>query len=349
MSISYHERPGVYAVYDASSITAQAGSARVIALVAQSSQAAGVYTLYTAAQALEQFGQSEAAGTLLQLMYQNGAQKVLVSPVAAADKAGYQAALSRLDGQAAQLMVTDSAEEEIQLLLQQEVLARAERGEACIGLVGMEEPGAAELIARAAQLNCERMVLLGPDVVATGQSDYGGGCLAAAALAGVLAAQTDPALPLNGAVLAGLSGVSASWSETELDSLLRGGVTPVELVGGQVQVIRGQTTRTTTAGVADATYRELTTVLIIDEVIPAIRTALAAKFARRKNNAVTRNAIRSQVAIELEERVNREIIEEYSNLTVTADAADPTTCVVEFSFTVVHGLCRIFLTAHIQV
>ena len=45
----------------------------------------------------------------------------------------------------------------------------------------------------------------------------------------------------------------------------------------------------------------------------------------------------------------QEIIESYENLTVTALESDPTTCLVEFEFTVVHGLNRIFLTAHISV
>ena len=51
----------------------------------------------------------------------------------------------------------------------------------------------------------------------------------------------------------------------------------------------------------------------------------------------------------LEDRIEREIIEGYDNLTVTALESDPTTCLVEFEFTVVHGLNRIFLTAHISV
>ena len=52
---------------------------------------------------------------------------------------------------------------------------------------------------------------------------------------------------------------------------------------------------------------------------------------------------------ENEDRIEREIIEGYDNLTVTALESDPTTCLVEFEFTVVHGLNRIFLTAHISV
>jgi phage tail sheath gpL-like len=113
--------------------------------------------------------------------------------------------------------------------------------------------------------------------------------------------------------------------------------------------MRGITTRTKTGQTEDATFRELGTILVIDDVIPAIRKSLRTKFARAKNNVLTRNAIRSQVIVELEDRIEREIIESYENLTVTALESDPTTCLVEFEFTVVHGLNRIFLTAHISV
>ena len=156
-------------------------------------------------------------------------------------------------------------------------------------------------------------------------------------------------MPLNGQVLKGFSGVTAVYTDTEIDALVTGGVTVLECIGGKVSVMRGITTRTTTGGVADPTFRELNTILIIDDVIPAIRTALRAKFTRAKNNALTRNAIRSQVVIELEDRIAKGVIEGYDHLTVTASQEDPTTCVVEFEFTVVHGLNRIVLTAHIGV
>ena len=173
--------------------------------------------------------------------------------------------------------------------------------------------------------------------------------MAAAALAGILAAQNDPALPLNGQVLSGLSGVTLAVDDNQLDNLIRGGVTMLETVGGKVTVIRGVTTRSTTGGSADATWRELTTILIVDDVIPAIRESLRAKFARAKNNVSTRSAIRSQVIVELERKVEAEIIEGYGEVAVWASGDDPTVCEVEFPFAVAHGLNQIYLTAHITV
>ena len=53
--------------------------------------------------------------------------------------------------------------------------------------------------------------------------------------------------------------------------------------------------------------------------------------------------------IELEKKMAAEIIDSYGEVTVTADADDPTVCLVEFSFAVAHGLNQIYLTVHITV
>lgn len=100
---------------------------------------------------------------------------------------------------------------------------------------------------------------------------------------------------------------------------------------------------------ADATWRELTTIRIVDDVIPTVRSALRAKFRRAKNTEQSRGAIRSQVVLELENKLAREIITGYDGVTVTADSENPTVCLVDFSFTVAHGLNQIWLSAHITV
>ena len=130
---------------------------------------------------------------------------------------------------------------------------------------------------------------------------------------------------------------------------MQGGVTPIESSGGKVSVVRGVTTRTSTGGEADATWRELTTVLIVDDVVPAVRRALRAKFPRVKNNAQTRGAIRTQVLIELEKKLRAEIIDDYGEVSAAASESDPGVCEVSFEFTVTHGLNRINLAAHISV
>ena len=350
MSITYHERPGVYSDYEASSITATAAGSKVVALAAVSTAETGLYTVTSYTSAAPTFGAESELGRMLKLLYLNGAGTVLVSPVASDTLEAYQAALKLImEAGTAAYVVIGSTNEQVQKELLTQVQSASEARHECLGLVGLSAPTVETLTARASQLNSERMVLVGPGVYVSGVEELQSSAMAAAALAGVLAAQTDPAMPLNGAQLSGLAGVSETYNDTEMDTLIRGGVTVVEPSGGSVTVVRGITTRTKTAEAPDTTYRELNTILIIDDVIPAIRNALRARFARAKNNTVTRSAIRSQVTVELESRVEREIIDSYEAITVTADETDPTVCLVEFGFTVVHGLSRIYLTAHISV
>jgi hypothetical protein len=287
-----------------------------------------------------------ALSELARLALKNGAGVVYGVPAGASYTAAIGVA-GRLDG--VSVVVCDSTELTVQQTLRTMVEECAAARKARIAVVaGAANESVEQLIARAAGLNHERMVLVAPGgVTAEGEAADGTAC--AAAVAGAIAGNTDPALPLSGAALSGLNGLSAAYEDGDIDLLVRGGVTPLEMLSGSGYGVRAVTTRTTTGGAADATWRELTTVLVVDEVIPAIRTALRARFNRVKNTEQTRGAIRSQVVLELEKRVQQEIIDSYEDVTVSAHEEDPTVCVVEFAFTVAHGLNQIWLSAHITV
>ena len=246
-------------------------------------------------------------------------------------------------------VICDSTDGDVQKAMKQSVeTASANRRERIAVVAGGAEETVDELIARAKALNHERVVLVAPGGVdQNGEAADGLGV--AAAVAGAIAGESDPAVPLGGAVLTGLYGLSGRYSDGEMDRLILGGVTPVESLAGTIGVVRGVTTRTTTGEAADATWRDLTTIRIVDDVIPTLRRALRTKFQRAKNTAQSRGAIRAQVVLELENKKAREIITGYENVTVTADSQDPARCLVDFSFTVAHGLNQIWLTAHITV
>ena len=88
---------------------------------------------------------------------------------------------------------------------------------------------------------------------------------------------------------------------------------------------------------------------MVDNVIPSIRQSLRSRFSRSKNTAQTRGAIRSQVIVELENKLKAEIIDSYGEVTASVYEEDPTVCLVEFSFAVAHGLNQIWLTASITI
>ena len=347
-----HERPGVYSSYDASAVIRGGRAARVVGAAAKSTAGTpGVPVVLTSYEAgLAAFGEdaesSPGMATLLRLLFQNGAGKVVAVAVSEEDYAAAFAVLANQED--IQVVVCDSGDAAVQQTLRTSVEGASAARKERIAVVGMADGSAEQLVERATALNSERMVLVGGDVLDTAGKALSG-MFAAAAVAGAIAANGDPAIPLNGTVLHGLGGVKAQPSDNDIDLLVRGGVTPLEAVGGVVSPVRGITTRTTTGEAKDITWRELTTILIVDDVIPAIRSSLRSRFSKTKNTAQTRGAIRSQVIVELESKLRAQIIDGYGEVAVSVYDQDPTVCLVEFSFAVAHGLNQIYLTAHITI
>ena len=353
MNLTTHERPGVYSSYDASTLVRGSGGHKTVGLAAINSVAtAGVPVTVTSYEAaVAAFGSQEGEqdmAELIRIALLNGAAAVVAVPVEDAD--GYEDAFETLAAtENISVMLCDSTQVTVQQALRDSVLAAsAARRERIAGVGGDAGESVTALVTRAKQLNCERMVLVAPSSV-DGEDTALDGLSTAAAVAGAIAAQSDPAVPLGGAELLGLKGLSQQYSDNDIDLLVQGGVTPVESVSGQVSVVRGVTTRTSDGDTADITWRELSTILIVDDVIPTLRSSLRSKFRRAKNTAQSRGAIRTQVVLELENKMSREIITGYDQITVSAHPEDPTVCVVEFTFTVAHGLNQIWLTAHIVI
>lgn len=346
--MSVNERPGVYSSYEVTSVLYGSGVGRAVGVAAAASAGTkGQVTAFTGyAEAAAAYGAGSNLAKIVKVLLENGAPLIYAVPAAVSAtpaKADYEAAFAALMEQTdVGYMVCDSQSAAVHTALRDAILSGTEQTKYRIGVV--EQSGTATaLCAAASALNCERMALV------AGVSSGGVPGIVAAAVAGVIAGGSDPALPLNGAVLTGLEDLSAAFTDGEVTALIQGGVTPVERLGDEVTVVRGVTTRTKTGDVPDATWRDLSTILIVDDVLPAVRNSLRTRFARTKNTAQTRGAIRTQVIIELESKLRSEIIDSYSDVTVTADPEDPTVCRVSFAFTVAHGLSRIQLMAHITV
>ncbi|MDE6454894.1 MAG: phage tail sheath subtilisin-like domain-containing protein [Dysosmobacter sp.] len=348
-----HERPGVYSAYDTSSAVSGGRAARTVGVAAKAARGAvdKPVTVTGWAAGAAAFGEDETAGmsTILRLLFENGASAVTAVRVAEEGAAeDYARAFAALGQSDVQVLVCDSGEAAVHQALRAAVEEASALRHERIAVVGCDGAEVSELTARAAELNSERVVLVGPDAL-----DRAGkplpGVFAAAAAAALAASGGDPAVPLNGAELKGLTGLSQDYGDSDIDLLVRGGVTPLECAAGVVSPVRGITTRTKTGGTADATWRELTTILIVDDVIPAVRSALRSRFSRSKNNARNRAAIRSQVIVELEKKLAAEIISGYDAVTVAASPDDPTVCLVEFGFAVAHGLNQVRLTVHIEI
>ena len=346
------ERPGVYADYEVSGVSYSGTARGVVGLCAaggDTDKEGQVFDVTSYAGAVSLFGAGAAVTELAGVLIKNGVKTIKAVPLGTSPGTEeYSAAFGAVCAlEDVDFIGCDSSESAVHAALKTAIESADERCRHKIGFV--EGSGSVTQVISAAQaINSERVVMVAPAALDTSGSDAVTGALAAAA-AGAAVSESDPAVPLNGAELYGLGGVTGSFTDGDITLLIRGGVTPVECVGGTVSIVRAVTTRTKTGEAEDPTYRELTTVRIIDDVLPTVRDALRASFVRTKNNARTRGAIRTRVIVELEKKLAAEIIDGYDNVTVEQNASDPTVCDVSFEFMVAHGLNQIRLTAYITV
>lgn len=339
-----NERPGVYSSYEVTNSISGSSTGDIVAIVAIAEKGFddGAVKVTTYEQAVTAFGSCVLA-EMCSLALQNGASAVYGVAIdeGGSDTEDYAAAFATIATiEDISIELCDSQDADVHEAMQTAILGASENYKYRIGIV--ESLGTVtELCASALALNCERMLLISAD--AGTQSGY-----FAAALAGAIAATTDPAVPITGADLSGIT-VTERYVDEDINTLVRGGVTIFEQAGTGAYVLRAVSTYSQTAGVSDATWREITTIRIIDELIPSVRDALKLRFTRAKNTEQTRGAIRTQVIIELEDRISREIIDSYGDVTVTASEDEPTACEVSLEFAVTHGLSHIMLTAKITV
>jgi len=211
-------------------------------------------------------------------------------------------------------------------------------------LIGFAGTGPAQAAINAASsLSSGRMVLCAPALsLETGEPHplYGPCALAGAALGA-----RSPIHNFSGEIFPLLREVSP-LPEDDVQALLRAGISVFEKAGEGVELIRAVTTDAHREGSGGA-MRSLNTVLIIDDVMSAIRGSLRRKL--RGPGRASIEGIRDQVAVELSAKKDAGILASFAPPRCRADKTDPTICIVEISFGAAHLLDQIHLTAHIRV
>lgn len=329
MTIS--ERPGIYAGYVVNSAPRFGGGGITVGVAAETNGgSAGSVSGYL--DAVQKFGLC-AMTSLIRILYSNGAGNIIAEPVNDDD---YERGFKALLNADADIIICDCNTAEVL----ESMKAALEEKDYCFGIAEFDG-SAAECAALAQELNFERMLLCG------NVTEISGGI--AAALAGSMAYENDPMMYFNGRRLYACGELENSYTQQETEALIAGGVTPVENDGSGIVTVRGITTKTSTDVVADKSLREANTVMVANEVIKTVSEALRLKFARSRNDSLTRGAIRSQVIVELEKLQKAGIIESYGSVSAVADSSDATVCRVSFEFTAAHGLNTILLTAYLEV
>jgi phage tail sheath gpL-like len=170
-----------------------------------------------------------------------------------------------------------------------------------------------------------------------------------AAYGALIAGMSDPASPMNGLVLTGITPPAVIDRLTRLtqESMLNAGLAPLEVIPGElVSIVRSITTYTTnSAGIADPTLLDLQTLRSLDYVRAAERQRLVLRFPRSKLNQRTIDAVKHEVIDVLYLLQQLEIVQNVnyyeSAVIVERDLTDVTRLNIKVPSNVVPGLMTI--------
>lgn len=194
----------------------------------------------------------------------------------------------------------------------------------------------------AKSLNCERMVLCCQKAGMKEESLTVCAAAVAAMLAVGEAMDSYHSRPLEGIEQL------EPLSEQEIETLLGDGVTVLEMADGQAECIRCVTTRTRTGNEEDRTFSSVNVVMMIDEIIRAVRERLS-EMLKGKRVGFSQDSVVSQAAVVLDEKKQQGLITSFEPPVAYVQKEDPSVCVVELEFDLAAVFSRIYLTAHISI
>lgn len=138
--------------------------------------------------------------------------------------------------------------------------------------------------------------------------------------------------------------------DNQISELLKAGVCVFENQTNIIKLIRAITTSTSDEeDNEDFTYRNLSTVLIIDTVIPAIREILKNKLLNANNNSITLNSVMALIISKLDYFVDINYISSYEKPNIYVGQDDESICFVELNFTIVQGVYQVYLNVEVNV
>ena len=236
MSITTHERPGVYSSYGASSLIRGSGGRKTVGLVAVNTKATAktVYTITSYEEAVTTFGSAggQDMAELIRVILLNGAAAVAAVPIAASTD--YEAGFAVLEGQEnVSVVVCDSTTQTDQQDLRDSVAAAsAARREriAVVGGGGQRDGDQSHFQSRRSEQRAGGSGGPPAEPMRTGPH-----CPASPPRRrwpGPLPPRATRPCPLSGAELTGLHGLSQQYNDNDIDLLVRGGVIPLESVAG---------------------------------------------------------------------------------------------------------------------
>lgn len=349
------QRPGVFSSYSVTNAFTKNYSNNAMLIIARASRGnqhkVNIFTQQN--QVIEEFGQNCNISNMSEIVFNNHVSKIYCIAVSIGEnipslaeyKTAFEIAENVLD---ISTVVCDSEDTDIIEIFKESICKSCNSGKERIGFAGAGNTPA-DL---AGKINCEYLCLVTPEVKYINKSNVTSNnkssIYLAAAYAGLVCASEDPAENLNSAEIYGEFVFDSTLSEVQIEDYLKNGVAVFEKTSTGTELIRAITSKQLQNNQQDS-FRELSSVRIVNDVMLSVRSMLKNRLKGLKNNKATQESIRSQVVLELENKKNKEIISSYEMPEVYSKEDDPTICIVEISFNILYSIHQINLMAYIQV
>jgi phage tail sheath gpL-like len=356
--------PGVYSKVDASAaVSALNPNDNTIAIIATGTAddtttqlTNKAYAPFSFKDAEERYGTDSNIAKLMKVSMENGGKKFIIVRVGEDDvtfEKDYQTALDVAElEEAIDILIVDSTDPTDFDLVKTHCKKASENRKERIAFVGFAIGTDINVITqKAGELNTGNVYTFFPNVLDINGNELPG-IFGAAALAGQVAAELDPSMPMTNVEVNGFFGLSQKLKDSEMDALIVAGVIPLEVRNGSIRIVRAISTYTKDdSGLADTTWQELTTVRITHYVFKDLREALQREFSRAKQGKNTRDAIKSKVLTRLYAYQTLEYIENVINedVSIEINPTNPLRNDVDFKYDVTGPMNVIHLTGHLVI
>ena len=354
--------PGVYSRVDASAaLKSLSANDYVIAIVAKgidgdSALINKAYAPTSFEDAQVKFGTDSNIVKIMDAAIENGGSKFIIVRVddeTVPATPNYTAALDVVElEEAVDILLTDSMNPTTFTTIKESVLSSSENRKERTAVVGFDvNTDIATVISATSGINSGRVITAYPNPLNESGTEVPG-FITAAAIAGQLAKEQDPSMPMTGVEIQGFYGLAKKLKDSEMESLIDAGVIPLESSNGAIRIVRCITTYTEDAqGNVDITWQEVTTVRISDYIMKDLRQDLARQFQRAKQTKDTRDAVRSRVLTKLIAYEELDYIENVgeNDATIEINPSNPLRNDVKFKYDVTGPMNVIHLTGYLVI
>lgn len=340
-------RSGVYTSFTINPVHSNNKNREVgVIAICDKSNLVNKHTVVTSlAQAREVFGEATSSNEVMALLtaiFLNSNIKVNVVPISSNTTQNYKNALDLMIQQNVYILCFGSINNDFLQYLQTKLDQYEKLGKEKVAIIPSDDIQDAKA---KANINNKRILVSFPKITVK-DVDIN---VSSAVLSSLISSIEDVVYSLNGKTISPDFKLLQNTTDDNIKQLIDAGVCVFENQNNIITLIRAVTTKTLDKEAPDYTYKNLSTILIIDTIIPDIRKILKTKLLNANNSSKTLNSITALIVSKLDSYVDMNYISSYRKPHIYINDKDAGVCFVELSFTIVQGIYQVYLNVQVSV